>query len=96
MQTHPLSYILFVRTPLLILLVLITCMGVFSRRGLMDWRRIQDQNAILQRKTEALNTQKQEWVQEVHALEQDPTEQERVVRSVLGYVKNNETVIEFE
>jgi cell division protein FtsB len=90
------TFIFFIRLPLLAALFLLLGMGTFSRRGFLDWRRMVRQNEILDEKILALHAQKENLNEEVRALQNDPQEQERVVRTVLGYIKSNETVIEFE
>ncbi len=53
------------------------------------------QNAELEQKIVQIKNQKSEIEFKIKALAEDHAEQERVVRGVLGYVRPNETVIEF-
>ncbi len=90
------QYRLFVRYPLLLATGLLCLMGTFSKRGLLDWRRMVDQNEKLEQKIEAVKDQKLAMERQIEQFQKNRDEQERVVRQVLGYVKPNETVIEFE
>jgi len=70
-------------------------MGVFSKRGWLDWRRMVRQNEEL---TREIAHSMQEWdllERQIEKLKSDPGEQERTIRRVLGYVRDNEFVIEF-
>jgi cell division protein FtsB len=70
-------------------------MGVFSKRGWLDWRRMVRQNEEL---TQEIARSTQEWdllERQIEKLKSDPTEQERTIRRVLGYVRESEFVIEF-
>lgn len=96
MPTAKPSFVLFVRAPLLALFLLLVVMGTFSKRGFLDWRRITEQNSILHAKLAEVQFQKQDLEKQIHALERDREAQETVVRRFLGYIKPNETVIEFE
>ena len=71
-------------------------MGVFAKRGLLDWRRIRGQNEEIAMKIELARAQKESLLRQVQLLQTDAAQQERVVRQMLGYVRPNETVIEFE
>ena len=73
----------------------IALMGVFSKRGLLDWRRMVNQNEQLARDITKANGEWADLEHKTEKLKSDPTEQERVVRKVLGYVRENEFVIEF-
>ena len=70
-------------------------MGLFGKRGLFDLRRMRNENHRLAQ--EILQTQQQNEALKVQmaALQKDPQEQEHMIRKVLGYIKPNETVIEF-
>ncbi len=89
------QYLLFVRFPLLLSIALICLMGTFSKRGLLDWRRMVDQNNKLEHKVATIRDQKIDLERQIEQFQKNPEEQERVVRQVLGYIKANETVIEF-
>lgn len=93
-MTHS-RYVLFVRLPLVAALFLLAAMGTFSKRGFFDWQRMVHQNREMRSRIEELAGQKADLERQVLALKSDPAEQERVVRQVLGYVRPNETVIEF-
>jgi cell division protein FtsB len=71
-------------------------MGIFSKRGWMDWRRMVHKNRDLQRKIELIRVEKEELERRILALQTGGIIQEKMVREVLGYVRENETVIQFE
>jgi cell division protein FtsB len=89
------QYRLFVRLPLLLSITLICLMGTFSKRGLLDWRRMVHQNEKLGQKISAVREQKMALEQQIDQFQKNPDEQERVVRQVLGYIRPNETIIEY-
>lgn len=70
-------------------------MGVFSKRGLLDWRRMVRQNEALTRDIARAGGEYDELERKIGKLKSDASEQERVIRRVLGYVRENEFVIEF-
>lgn len=78
------------------MLVWLLYMGVFAKRGWIDYRRMIRRNSQLQSKQIASNVQITNGKRQLRALRTDPKEQERMVRKVLGYVRPNETVIEFD
>lgn len=88
-------HVVFFRWPLLILIGLIWINGVFGKRGLLDWRRMHQENQKLERQIVTASAAKKKLERENEFLLKNPSEQERVIRSVLGYIKPNETVIEF-
>jgi cell division protein FtsB len=89
------NYRLFVRLPLLLSIALICLMGTFSKRGLLDWRRMVHQNEKLQQKIVSVRDQKITLERQIDSFQRSSEEQERVVRQVLGYIKPNEAIIEF-
>lgn len=89
------TFVLFVRVPLLALAVFILGMGIFTKRGFLDFRRMVRENDQLQKKLLLVQDQRRELERQITLFEKDPTEQERVVRERLGYIKPNETIIEF-
>jgi len=82
--------------PLLVSLVLLVLMGVFSRRGLLDLRRMTRQNQELQLRLDQATEQRQLLQRQLETFKTNPMEQERMVRQSLGYVRKNETVVEFD
>lgn len=90
------QYRLFVRLPLLFSIALLCLMGTFSKRGWLDWRRMMVQNEKLEQKIVEVSEQKAALERQIQQFKQNRDEQERVVRQVLGYIKPNETVIEFQ
>lgn len=81
------------------LLLGLTCailaMGVWGRRGWLDWRRMVRQNGELLSRIEDARTRRDRLEKQIARLEELPLEKERVVREVLGYVRPGEIVIEF-
>lgn len=96
MKSRDAIFIYFVRLPLITAIVLFTVMGIVSKRGWLDWRRMVRQNGELQVKLADIRRNHGELERQIRLLKSDPSEQERVVRHVLGYVRPDETVVEFE
>lgn len=90
------QYRLFVRLPLWVCLGLLCFMGTFSKRGLLDWRRMIEQNDKLEQKISEMAQQRVFIERQIESFKSSKDEQERVVRQVLGYIKPHETVIEFQ
>ncbi len=90
------SYVYFVRLPLLIGLVSLCLMGIFSRRGLLDLRRMRRQNQEVQSRLDQAMGSRQLLQRQLEVFRSNPMEQERMVRQSLGYVRKNETVVEFD
>ena len=91
----PAQYRIFVRAPLIGVIVLVCFMGLFARRGLFDWRRIDHQNTSLSGKISMAREQRNHLQWRIEQVQKNPEEQERVVRQILGYIRPDETVIEF-
>jgi len=70
-------------------------MGIFARRGWLDLRRMMSQTQELRRQYDVAQLQRGELERQSEAFRADSFEQERVIRQALGYVKKNETVVEF-
>ena len=96
MKSRDAIFIYFVRLPLITAIVLFTIMGIVSKRGWLDWRRMVRQNGELQLKLAEMRKNHEDLERQIRQLKSDPSEQERVVRHVLGYVRAEETVVEFE
>lgn len=75
--------------------VLLLVMGTFAKRGWLDLRRMKNQNAEIESRLSDVRNQKMDLEQKLLALKRNPSDQEQVVRRVLGYVKSNEYLIEF-
>ncbi len=88
-------YLYLVKLPLIAAMFVLVAMGVFAKRGWMDWQRMVRQNHDLGTKIAAVRKEKADLERQLVALKSDAAEQERVIRQTLGYVKPNETVIEF-
>ena len=88
-------YFYLVKLPLFSAMLVLVAMGIFAKRGWMDWQRMVRQNSELSAKIAGVQGQKADLEKQLIALRSDAAEQERVIRQTLGYVKPNETVIEF-
>ena len=84
-----------VRITGIVLSCLLVVMGTFAKRGWLDWRRMVRENVELSVKLGSVRREKSELERRSEQLQNDRAEQERVIRSVLGYVRPDETVIEF-
>ena len=84
------------RAALVLLIILLLYLGTFTKRGYLDWRRMLEQNQNLNAKIEETERHRASIERQIQALKTDTAEQERLVREVLGYVKPNEYVIEFD
>jgi cell division protein FtsB len=78
-----------------ILIAILLVMGVFGKRGWLDLRRMNSENQRLNTELSRVQEQKEGLVSEIKALQQDRQAQEHTIRKVLGYIKPDETVIEF-
>lgn len=73
----------------------LVAMGIFAKRGWLDWRRMVNSNEEIAAKvTEALAS-KEALEKQMAALQANAQQQEAVVRQTLGYVRPQEMVIEF-
>lgn len=85
-----------VRLFLALLISWLMYLGVFEKRGWLDYRRLKQKNQELSDKLKTTAQQKKSLEKQIFAQNTDPKEQERVVRERLGYIRPNETIIEFE
>ena len=81
---------------LLFLIATHAYMGVFDKRGWLDWRRMLRQNASLETQIKLASLEKQALEKKIRAIQSSAVEREQMVRKVLGYVRTDETVIEFD
>jgi hypothetical protein len=95
MLTKMSAFNAFIRAPLLVCIVSVLVMGIFSKRGLLDWHRMREENSSLSLRLSEVELQRERIARQVEALENNREEQERVIRQVLGYIKPEEMVIEF-
>lgn len=84
------------RVVLTLAIVFLIGMGVFSKRGWLDWRRMVQQNIEIQTKVAQAQAQKELLERRIAALQSDAEQQEVIIRQTLGYVRPQETVIEFQ
>lgn len=89
-------FVYFFRLPVLVLLLCLLTMGIFSRRGWLDWRRMVHKNRELSAEIQKVASARNLMEKQIEAFEQSRGEQERVIRSRLGYIRSNETIVEFE
>lgn len=78
------------------LLISIVLMGIFAKRGWIDWRRIVKQNQEIHAKVGEAAIHHQQLLHRISAFEVDRERQEVLIRQTLGYVRPDETVIEFD
>jgi cell division protein FtsB len=78
-----------------ILIAILLVMGVFGKRGWLDLRRMSSENQRIENELSQVREQKEVLVSEIRALQQDRQAQEHTIRKVLGYIRPDETVIEF-
>lgn len=90
------AHLYFVKLPLIIVIVSLIGMGIYARRGWNDWRRMVLQNQELAVRIAAAHVQREAIERQIETFSTDRSEQERVIRQTLGYVRHNETIIEFE
>lgn len=69
--------------------------GIFSKRGYLDWSQMRAKNAELEAVIGELSRQRAALDNRMERFESDPRERERLVRQTLGYLKSNETAVEF-
>lgn len=89
-------YRYLVRYPFFFAIFSLGLMGTLSKRGLLDYRRMVDKNREISNRIEELKGQRATLANQLDTLKASREEQERWIRSVLGYVKKDETVIEFD
>lgn len=75
--------------------IILVVMGIFGKRGVFDLQRMKSENTRLENELKAARTNHEELAFQIQALQKDPKAQEFMVRKVLGYIKPDETIIEF-
>ncbi|NBT58839.1 septum formation initiator family protein [bacterium] len=85
----------FIRSTNWILIAILLVMGVFGKRGWLDLRRMNHENQRVQMELKKVMEQKQYLSADIRDLEQNKQAQEHTIRKVLGYIRPDETVIEF-
>lgn len=90
------SYRLFVRYPLVFAIGSLVFMGIFAKRGLLDYRRMVEKNQELQGRIGETDRQAKSLALQMEGLKSSSDEQERLIRSVLGFVHKNDVIIEFD
>lgn len=85
----------FIRNVNWLLIAILLVMGTFGKRGWLDLKRMRNENRRLQEELMKVREQKQALSGEIRALENDKQTQEHTIRKVLGYIRADETVIEF-
>lgn len=84
-----------IRYSLVAATIALLAMGVFARRGWLDWQRMVRQNEQMLGKLEQTRLEKVHWESRLQGLKSNRRAQERTVRQYLGFVKKDEIVIEF-
>lgn len=87
-------YHLFVRLPFAVCCLLLVVMGIFARRGWMDWRRMERHNQEIAARLEKSASEREDLAQLIRGLETSQLAQEQAVRQHLGYLRPDEIVIE--
>lgn len=86
---------LVVRLFFVLLLVGMVTMGVFAKRGWIDWRRVAQQNEENRVKLAEAVLKRDRMESQITALLTHPEQQEILVRQTLGYVNAGEIIVEF-
>jgi len=81
---------------LVLLIILIGTMSVFSRRGILDLKRMWDRNAQLETKISDLKSVNFSLKRRIDAFQTNSHEQERMVREVLGFLRPGEVLVDLE
>ena len=90
------QYQYFVRLPALLLITVLLYMGVFSKRGFRDLTRMRNHNAELSLGIKKAKAERDRLTKRIQGLKESVSEQERTIRQVLGYVRVDETILEFQ
>jgi len=77
------------------LLTLLIVMGLFGQRGWLDLKRMENENRRLQSLIDETEKQNHRLELEIAGLNRNPHVQEQTIRQVLGYIRPDESVIEF-
>jgi len=85
----------FLRSSLWFLIIVLVVMGILGKRGWMDLRRMHQENARLEKEIKEAQVNRITLAHQILSIQKDPQMQEHMIRKVLGYIKANETVIEF-
>lgn len=94
-QNSKTSALRFIRSVNWVLIAVLVVMGVFGKRGWLDLKRMKHENQRVQMELQKVIEQKQFLSADIRELEHDKLAQEHTIRKVLGYIKPDETVIEF-
>lgn len=90
------SYRVIVRYPVLLAIASLLVMGVFAKRGFLDYQRMAAKNREMKTRIDELWRNKEGLALQIASMRDSTDEQERWIRSVLGFVRKGETVIEFD
>lgn len=89
------SYFYVCKLPFFALMLCLLGMGIFAKRGWLDWRRMVHQNEAMSAKVDLARLRRDDLERQTDALRTDRVAQERVVRQYLGYIRQDETIVEF-
>jgi cell division protein FtsB len=84
-----------VRATMWLLILVLVTMGIFGKRGLLDLQRMQSENIRLVKEIGEAHRNKEVLTHQIVAIQRDPQMQEQMIRKILGYIKADETVIDF-
>ncbi len=87
-------YALCVRAPFALAVFGLLAMGVFAKRGWLDWRRMLRHNSELTRQIDVARVSRDDLQKQIRALETSAFAQEQAVRQHLGYVRRDEIIVE--
>jgi cell division protein FtsB len=87
-------YSIVIRFPFFCAVVALAVMGIFAKRGYLDWRSMVNHNGELERQIQAARLSRDELEKQIRALETSPFAQEQAVRQHLGYLRKDEIVVE--
>ncbi|MCB0417198.1 MAG: hypothetical protein H6617_11785 [Bdellovibrionaceae bacterium] len=88
-------YVLF-RWVLLCVITTLLGLSCFSKRGWIDWYRINQGKRNLEEQIQSAKLRRDELRHQIEAVGQGGLEKEMLVRGQLSYLRSNEFLIEFE
>jgi len=91
----PFRFLRLLRVSAWFLSTILIIMGVCGKRGVLDLQRMKRENDRLEEELKTAKAQHEDLTFQIQALQRDPQAQEFMIRKVLGYIRTDETVIEF-
>jgi cell division protein FtsB len=71
-------------------------MGIYGKRGVRDYYKVKYQYDEVKILHTNLKKEKETLENKLENFRKNTKTQERVIREILGYIKSNETIIEFD